>query len=233
MRDQIVGLLLDISEDRGDAAGEKLVEMGQTIDEFDRPGFVREVASLVARNHDRTVGEIRAGIVLYEMINIAYQRGLKLPAELTLLAKAVFNLDIVSRSLDPTYSPTNAIRDYANNILNERARQEFSPRRMFQLAMQTSDLVNALPHRLDLITQKLATNDLGLRVDAPQLTVLLKGLQKIANRVFSGLVLCGLLIASAMLMPYRRSIATTGFFIAAAIAVYMVLSILVSDRKKQ
>ena len=231
-KDQVVRLLLDIAENRGDQAGETLIEMGQTIDEFDRIGFVREVASIVARNHDRTIGEIHAGIVLYEMINTAYQRGLKLPAELTLLAKAVFNLDIVSKSLDPTYSPVSAIRDYANNILNERARQEFSPRRMFQLAMQTSDLINALPHRLDLISQRLATNDFGLRIDAPQLISLLKGLQKVANRIFTGLVICGMLIASAMLMPYRRNLGTTGFVIAAALGVYMILSILVSDRRR-
>ena len=41
-------------------------------------------------------------------------------------------------------------------------------------------------------------------------------------------VLAGLLVASAMLLPYWRTLGTVGFVFAAAIALYMVLTILVS-----
>jgi hypothetical protein len=54
----------------------------------------------------------------------------------------------------------------------------------------------------------------------------------VANRIFSGLVLAGLLVASAMLLPYWRTLGTAGFVIAALVALYMVGSILVSDRAR-
>ena len=41
-----------------------------------------------------------------------------------------------------------------------------------------------------------------------------------------------LLIASAMLLPYRRALGTTGFILAAALVVYMLAAILVSDRRR-
>jgi hypothetical protein len=44
-------------------------------------------------------------------------------------------------------------------------------------------------------------------------------------------VLAGLLVASSQLLPYWRTLGTVGFVIAAVIGVYMVLTILVSDRK--
>jgi succinate-acetate transporter protein len=56
-------------------------------------------------------------------------------------------------------------------------------------------------------------------------------MQKIANRVFTGLVLAGLLVASGQLLPYWRRLGLAGFIIAALIALYMVMSILVTDRK--
>jgi len=56
-------------------------------------------------------------------------------------------------------------------------------------------------------------------------------MQKVANRVFSGLVLAGLLVSSAMLMQYRRSLATIGFVLAGAIGLWMVLTILWTDRR--
>ena len=231
MRDRIVRLLSDLAENRGEAAAETMIEMGEANEGFDRTGFVRESASLIAHNHDRTIGEIQAGEVLYALIGIAFEKGLKPPSELTLLAKTLFSLDAVTLALDPTYSPVTTIREYAGQIMNEQARRDLSPRRFFQMASQASELLNALPHRLDLITNRMAANDVAFRVDSPQLGSLLKGLQKIANRIFIGLVLTGLLIASAMLMPYRRTLGTTGFIVSAIMVVYMVGTILVSDRR--
>lgn len=231
MKDSVVRLLIDISDNRGDDAAQVMIEMGDPSDTFDRTGYQRDIAQLVARNYDLTIGEVQAGTVLYEVINISYRSGLRLPAELTLLAKALFNLDAVTRALDPTYSPITAIREYTTRIANDRAKRDLSPRRLFQLATETSNFVSQLPHRLDIITQKMAANELGMRVDAPQLSELLSGLQKIANRIFSGLVLTGLLIASAMLLPHRRALGTAGFIIAAVVGVVMVSSILLTDRK--
>ena len=232
MRDRIVRLLFDLAEDRGDDAGETLIEIGEPIADFDRTGFIRQIAQLVAQNHERVVGEMQAGRVLYEAITIAFQRGLRLPAELTLLAKTLFSLDTITRALDSAYNPTEAIRSYTAQIINDRARRDLSPARLARAVAQTSELMNALPHRLDLITQHLAANDFALKIDAPQMSTLLKGMQKIANRIFTGLVLTGLLIASGLLINQRPRLGTTGFVLAAGIALYMVVSILVSDRRR-
>jgi ubiquinone biosynthesis protein len=231
LKDAVVRLLMDIADNRGDQAADTLIELGEPVEPFDRTGYVREIAALVARNYDLSVGDVQAGRVMYEVINISYQNGLRLPAELTMLAKALFNLDAVTRALDPAYSPIAAIREYTQRIANERARRELSPRKLFQVVTETSDLMNALPHRMDLITQRLAANEFQLRTDIPQLGVVVKGMQKIANRIFSGLVLAGLLIASAMLLPYRRTLGTWGFVVAAVLGVFMVISIWVNDKR--
>jgi hypothetical protein len=92
--------------------------------------------------------------------------------------------------------------------------------------------VHALPHRLDIFTAKLAANEFGVTVNSPQIAALLRGMQKIANRIFTGLLLTGLLIASAMLLPYRRTMGTIGFSIAAVIGAVMVINILITDRSR-
>ena len=92
--------------------------------------------------------------------------------------------------------------------------------------------MSALPHRLDRITQRLADNDFTLRIDSPEMPVLLRTLQKIANRILAGLVLCGLLIASAMLMPYQQALGLTGFVVAAGFVLYLVITILFTDRTR-
>ncbi|HUR00817.1 MAG TPA: AarF/UbiB family protein [Gemmatimonadaceae bacterium] len=233
MRDHVVRLLLAMAENHGDAAAETLIEMGQAPAEFDRTAYVRDVAALIAKHANQTVEETPAGIVLYEVITIAFREGLKLPAELTLLAKALFNLDAVTRSLDPNFNPTQSIRDYTSEIANKRAQRDMSPRRLFQMASETSDLVRALPHRLDVFTQKLVNDDFAVRVDTPQLGSLLLGLEKVANRIFTGLVLGGLLVASGLLLQYQRRLGFAGFIIAAAIGLWMVATILIQDRRSK
>lgn len=233
MRDRVIRLLLAMAENNGDAAAETLIEMGEVPPDFDRPAYVRDVSALIAKHANQTVEETPAGIVLYEMITIAFREGLRLPAELTLLAKALFNLDAVTRSLDPNFNPTQSIRDYTSEIANKRAQRDFSPRRMFQMASETSDLVRALPHRIDVFTQKLVSDDFGVRVDTPQLGSLLLGLEKVANRIFTGLVLGGLLVASGLLLQYQRGMGMAGFIIAAVIGLWMVFTILIQDRRSR
>jgi ubiquinone biosynthesis protein len=232
MREQIVYLLMAIADNRGDNAAETLIGIGDPLADFDRNAYTREIAGLIARNYDLSIGEIQAGKVLYDVISLSYQKGLRLPAELTLLAKALFNLDGTTRALDPMFSPIDAIRDYANQLATQRAKRDFSPRRLMQMATEGTDFLAALPGRLEVITKRLATGNFETRVEVPQMEVLLDGLQKVANRVFSGLVLAGVVVASALLMQYQRTLGMIGFVIAGVIGLWMVATILISDRKK-
>ena len=230
MREGATRLLMALGDNRGDEVAATLIEMGEPTDAFDRAGYTREIGALIARNVELTAAEVQAGRVLFEVIDLSFQHGLRLPAELTLLAKALFNLDGVTRSLAPSYTPLETIRSFANEIAVQRAQRDMSPRRMYQIAMESGDLLAALPRRLDQITTRLANNDLSTKLDVPQLPGLIVALQKVANRVFTGLVLAGLLVASAQLMPFWRTLGLIGFIVAGALGLYMVLTIMVSDR---
>ncbi len=233
MRDSATRLLMALGDSRGDDVAATLVEMGTPTTSFDRGGFTREIATLIARNVELTAGEVEAGRVLFEVIDLSYRKGLKLPAEMTLLAKALFNLDGVTRALDPSFTPLETIRAYGNEIAMARAKRDVSPRRLYQIALESVDFLAALPHRLDQITARLANDDFATHVDIPQLPSLITALQKVANRVFTGLVLAGLLVASAMVLPHWRTLGTGGFVVAGALAVYMIATIMVSDRRER
>ncbi len=231
MRDVATRLMMALGENRGDDIANTLVEIGEAAPDFNRTAFVGEISSIVTRNAELSAAEIQAGKVLFEVIDVSYRLRLRLPAEMTMLAKALFNLDGVTRSLDPSFRPVETIRDFSNEIMLSRAKRDISPQRMYRIMLESGDFLSALPHRLDQITARLANNDIATHVDVPQLPALIVALQKVANRVFSGLVLAGLLVASAMLLQYWRVLGLVGFVIAAAISIYMVFVILVSDRK--
>jgi len=231
LRDSIVRLLLAMADNQGDEAADVLIEIGEPIETFHRSEYVRQISALIARHADQTVADTPAGLLLYEMISIGYRCGLRLPSELTLLAKALFNLDAVTRALDPTFNPSEPIRDYTGEIANQRARQDLSPRKLFAIASSTSDLLQALPRRLDTITERMSRNDFAFRIDAPQLPVLLEGMQKIANRILVGLIIAGLLIGSGQMLPYSRTLGMVGIVLAGGIGVYVLITALLTDRR--
>ena len=232
MRDNVIRLLLAMADNHGDAVADVLVTIGEPLPSFNRESYSRQIAGLVAKHADQTVSDRPAGLLLYEMISIGFRAGLRLPAELTLLAKTLFNLDAVTRSLDPSFTPSETIREYAGEIANERARRDLSPRRLFEIASSTSDLLQALPRRVDTITERMSRNDFAFRIDTPQLPALLSGMEKIANRILVGLIIAGLLIASGQMLPYSRALGFAGIALAGGIGVYILISVLATDRKK-
>jgi predicted unusual protein kinase regulating ubiquinone biosynthesis (AarF/ABC1/UbiB family) len=177
------------------------------------------------------MSELEAGALLNKVITVSYQRGLRLPADLTLLSKTLVHLGGVTRSLDPAFEPSVAIRDNMAEIVAERMRSRLKPSVMFRALSEGADLLGTLPRRIDSITKRLADNELSTKLEVPQIDVLVEGLQKVANRVFTGLVLAALIVASAMLLPERRVLGTAGFIIAAALGFYMIGSILWNDRQ--
>ncbi len=230
LRDACVRVLLGLADDRGEDVADALIQIGEVLPDFERSQFVKEISDVVSRSYRLDAGDLDAGRVLFDAINASYRRGLRLPADLTLLAKALTNLGDVSRALDPSFRPLDTVRDYLAEIATMRAQHQMNPRQLYKLINQSWEFASALPHRLDVITKRLADNDIQARLDLPQVSVLLEGLQKVANRVFSGLVLASIIIASAMLLKERRQLGSWGFIIAAGIALYMVISILWNDR---
>ena len=231
LRDQCVRLLYGLSEDRGDEVADVLVEMGEPLGDFDRSAYQREINELVAQAYGADMSELEAGALLNKVITVSYQRGLRLPADLTLLSKTLVHLGGVTRSLDPAFEPSVAIRDNMAEIVAERMRSRLKPSVMFRALSEGADLLGTLPRRIDSITKRLADNELSTKLEVPQIDVLVEGLQKVANRVFTGLVLAALIVASAMLLPERRVLGTAGFIIAAALGFYMIGSILWNDRQ--
>lgn len=230
MRDQVVRLLYGLSDDHGDEVAEVLIEMGEPLEGFNRAAYTREINELVSQAYGADLSELEAGTLLNKVITVSYQRGLRLPADLTLLAKALVHLGGVTRELDPSFEPALAIRENMAEIVAERMRSRLKPSVMFRALSEGADLLGTLPRRIDTITKRLADNELSTRLEVPQIATLVEGLQKVANRVFTGLVLAALIVASAMLLPQRRVLGTAGFIVAGALGLYMVVSILWRDR---
>jgi predicted unusual protein kinase regulating ubiquinone biosynthesis (AarF/ABC1/UbiB family) len=237
-QENLLRLLLAISEGRGDEAAEVSMKMGEPKPNFDKHDFEHRVAILVAENADVTLEHIYAGHVVLEITRISADCWFRLPPEFTLIAKALLNLDRVVYTLAPYFNPNEVIRDEATGILTRRIVRSIEPGSILTRVIEVKEFVERLPTRVNKILDAIGNNELKIGVDAIDERVVLDGLQKVANRITLGLVLAALIVGAALLMRVETSFRILGypglpmiFFLLAAIAgVVLVVSIVFYDK---
>jgi ubiquinone biosynthesis protein len=223
--DNLLRLLLAISEGRGEDAAETSIKMGEPKPGFNREEFVRRVADLVAENADANLSRIDAGQVVLEITKISADCWFRLPHEFTMIAKALLNLDRVVYTLEPNFDPNAVIRQRATEILQRNILKSIAPGNLLSGAVEVKEFVEKLPIRVNRILDAIGNNDLKIRVDAIDEKVVLEGLQKVANRISLGLVLAALIVGAALLMRVETPFRILGypgfsmiFFLIAAVA---------------
>lgn len=239
LQDQLIKMLLAISEGRGEEVAEIVLETGTRLDGFEEKAYTRAVAQIVARHFDAAIDQIDIGRIIMEVTRTAGDNGVRLPPELTMLGKTLLNLDQVSQILDPTFRPADAIKRHAAEIMRQRMMRAMSPTNLMSNALEMGQLVQHLPARVNKLLERLVNNEIEVRVNAIDEAELITGIQKVANRITTGLILAALIIGAAMLMQVETSWTILGypglamifFLIAGLGGIVLVLNIFLTDRK--
>lgn len=239
-QDNLLRLLLAISEGRGDTAAEAAVRMGEAKEGFDRRAFDRRIADLINEDSDAILSRMNAGKVTLEITKIAADCWFRLPAEFTMFAKALLNLDRVVYTLDPTFDPNAVIRERANEILDQNILKSMAPSNLLSGVVELKEFAEKLPGRVNRILDTVGNNELRLKVDAIDEKVVLEGLQKVANRITLGLIIAALIVGAAMLMRVETTFKIFGypglamilFMLAAVAGMVLAFSIVFYDVKR-
>jgi predicted unusual protein kinase regulating ubiquinone biosynthesis (AarF/ABC1/UbiB family) len=238
-RDNVLRLLLAISEGRGEEAAEITIRIGEPKARFDRSTFSKRIATLVSENSGANMAALNSGQVVLEITRISADCWFRLPGEFTMVAKALLNLDRVVFTLDPSFEPTAIIRQRAMEILQRNLLQSVAPGNIIGGIVELKEFAEKLPGRVNKILDTIGNNEFKVDVNAIDEKVVLEGLQKVANRIAMGLVLAALIVGAAMLMRVETSFKILGypgfamiFFLLAAIAgVALVVTIVMTDVK--
>ena len=194
---RMVRLLAAISDDNGEQAATVLAEMGRPLEEYDAIAFREDVTRLVSD----AVSEgpaLQAGTVLVELSRISGGHGLRPPAEMSLIGKALLNLDQSILHLDPDFAPADAIRENVGRILVSSLKT--SPGDLVAGALDAKEFTSQLPRRANRILESLADGTMQVKVDALDEERLHTVLQRVANRLTLGLIIAATIVGAAMLI---------------------------------
>jgi predicted unusual protein kinase regulating ubiquinone biosynthesis (AarF/ABC1/UbiB family) len=241
MQENLLKLLLAVSEGQGDDAVDVAIRIGDAGTKFDESQFRHKIAQLVAEEKDASLSEMDIGKVILQVGRTAADTGLYVPTELTLLGKTLLQLDQVGRTLAPDFDPNESIRRNASQILNQRIKSSLTEGKVFSTVLEAKQFLGTLPARLNKILDAVGNAELNVNVRPSETAFLVDSARKVANRITTGLLLASLIVGAALLTRVPTSFQLFGypglaivlFLTAAAGGFWLLLSILWQDHNER
>jgi predicted unusual protein kinase regulating ubiquinone biosynthesis (AarF/ABC1/UbiB family) len=238
MQENLLKILIAVSNGRSEQAADVIIQISERGEDYDTVRFKRRMGQLVASQQGRGLKYINVGQTLLEVTAMAADVGLFVPSELTLLAKTLLQLDEIGKILDPEFDPNAAVRRYAAALTSKRMKKEATEGSLLTTLMEMKSFAAGLPNRVNRIMDAVVNRELEMKVRAVDAPLVLEGLQKIANRVTSGLIVAALIVGAALLMRVETDFHVMGYpgfaimcFIAAAMGgIFLLVNIFMQDR---
>lgn len=232
MQRLMLKLLVALSDGRAEETCEHAIAIGRPYqgESFDEEQFRDRVGRIVSVSLGKPVQQLQAGRIVMELNSVAGETGLKLPNCVLMLGKTLMNLDRVVDVLDPAFDPNDAVKRHTVAIFTAQSERHLSLGRVSQALMESAEFVERMPERLNKVADLVANNKLRLTVEAFDERKLMTGLQKIANRITTGLILAALIIGASLMMRLHLQPMIGGypliallFFIGAAVTACVLL----------
>ncbi len=224
LKQKLSRILTALGEKDSEGVAQYAIRIGDPRVDFDEKKLLSRVNEFVTRHQYSALQKMQLGRMMLEVIQISNECGINMPNELTMLGKAMLNLDAVGKTLDPEFDPFNEVREYAPQIMRREMARSLNAHGAVNVLLDSKEFVTQLPSRLSKIMELLAGNRLKLHVDAIDERYLMTGFQKIANRLTVGMILAALIVGAALMMRVETNLTVLGypliailFFLVAAI----------------
>ncbi len=244
LQDNIVKLLLATSNFDGNEVSNVLLNISKYDKSADISKFTKEINRLVLESQSKTAQHLQIGKLLIQMNKIAANNGVQISVELNILGKILLNMDQIVAFLSPNYDLQTAIKTKVKKLMKKKISRNSKPENFFTELIETKKFITKLPERLNLISERLANNELEIKIDAIDEQRLTDGFQKIANRITTGLIIAALIIGASFLMRIPSKYTILGYpslamillMLATFFAFWFIIRVLIKDedfRKKK
>lgn len=242
MQEDILKIMMALGNHDGDRLVEVVLEMSEYDEETaDIPNFTRMVERKVQENKNSRAKDLQTGQLILKTNQIAANNNIILPPELSILGKILLNMDQIVAFLAPEYDLEKTVRNYIEKMMRDRMLKQMKSGHLLQTLLETKELTENLPHRLNKISENLAANEFRVKVKAFDEHRFIVAFQKVANRITIGIVIAALILGAALLMRIPTSFTIIGypglaillFIFAASIGLYLIYKILFTDEPEE
>lgn len=233
-RDQLIDLFLAIVQADTKGAVDQILLLGRPFRPVDRAFLQSDVRDFVECYYGLPLDRLDVGRLLTDFVNILSTHGIRYPADLMLLIRAIITLEGVGSELDPHFNLAEHLAPFVEQVVRERR----NPRRLAgRVLADTSRLMRVLhdlPIHVGKTIQKLSDDDFKVQLEHRHLDHLITELDRSSNRVVIGMVMSSLILASALVLRVAGNtawwVSLPAFVLSSLLGVWLIYGVFRSGR---
>ncbi|GGP24321.1 ABC1 kinase family protein [Silvimonas amylolytica] len=239
-RDQIVDLLAALARRDEHGIMDVLMEWtGDTV--VDEELLAADIAGFIFNYENLPLKDIQIGVLLSEVAVIMREHEITLPADLTLLFKALITLEGLGRQLNPDFQMIEQLTPFVREVLVDRYKPQALYKRSKEGMADAFDLITGLPRDVAKLVRQARRGNFRVDLDLKRLDRFGTQLAKSANRLTMGIVTGCLIIGSSIVITVKAgpmlfglpAFGFLGFAIAFFNTLWLIFSIWVSGKEEQ
>jgi ubiquinone biosynthesis protein len=199
MRDKTIDLMIAAVRQDTLAVADALYAIGTPTRKVDMRAY-RAEASLIAEKYlGRQIKEIEIAALISDLVKGASKYGIEIPPEFLMVGKTLMTLDGIGKEIYPELDILEEAKPFFVDLLRKR----YSPERMMNEGWRALEKLTGaaydIPQQMQEVLDDLRLGRLQMKTSNPEI---LPVFERIGKRIFSGLVISSLILASSTIIAW-------------------------------
>jgi len=233
-RDQLIDLLLAVNKGNVRGCTDQVLKIGKPFRPVDRPLLHSDVRDFIETYYGVPLEQIDVARLLTDFVGILSNHGIRYPADLMLLIRAIISLEGVAVDLDPQFNLAAHLAPMVSQLVRERFNPQKLAGRFISDTRMLVGVLHDLPVHIGRTLEKLSKDDLRIHLEHEHLDHLIHEIDRSSNRVVIGLVMSSLILASALVIrsagPGTWWISVPTFVLSSLLGIWLIYGVFRSGR---
>ncbi|MDY7034507.1 MAG: 2-polyprenylphenol 6-hydroxylase [Thermodesulfobacteriota bacterium] len=238
IRTRMIRLIIYIIRKDVDGIVKVLLNIGIIDAKMDLIGFRADLLEFIERYYRIPLKRLDIGTIINEMFGVIHRYRIKVPSDLTLLAKALVLVESVGRDLDPDFDMIEHTRPFVKKLIRQRLTPSYLIKSSVKTLNEYRDLLTVLPRDTTEILEKIKKDQLTVGFEHKGIKDFILMLDKSTNRLSFSMIIMALIIGSSLIMQLDKGplflgfpvFGFLGYSIAAVLGLWLLITILRSRR---
>ncbi len=225
-RQQLVSLLDALAQNNEDGLLQVLMDWTGDA-EINEVRLAHDVADLLTNYDNLQLKDVRIAALLNDIASLIRDNSLVLPADLTLLFKALVTLEGLGQQLDPEFQLATQLTPLVHQVILQRYTPEAIMKRGRRSLREAFEVVSGLPRDMARLMREVRRGRLRIDLDLKRLDSFGQQIDRASNRITMGILTASLVIGSSIVMTVDgwRFMGFIGFLLAFLNSLWVILSI--------
>jgi ubiquinone biosynthesis protein len=241
MKDSLSMFVIALRRQHTDGIIKAIDRMGMIPEDVNINKLNRDVEKLRDKYYDVPLSHVSLGEAINDLFTVAYQHQIRIPADLTLLGRALLSIEGMVERMDPELSIIKMAEPFGKQLLKEQYHPKRLAENMLNDLFEYRELLKDLPGNIQDVKSVIKKGKVRLEISIPKLDESSKKMDRISNRLAFSIVLLafsiimtGLIIGSAIVSQtspiWNIPVIEIGFVVAAGMFIWILYAIFRSGR---